>query len=172
MSADQQADLDVILPETATVAVGAIKCRVRRIRTRELFMLARILTNGAGRSLQYIDFTDDGAREQVIAALVMAVPEAPDEVLDLVKVLLHPADPVTEQEMAALQAELDNPDPDLLLDVIEVVADQEKDTISLLVGKVTRLLEKVAPGSSPPAKTAPTRTPKIGKNTRGVARST
>jgi hypothetical protein len=172
MTADQQSDLDVILPDTATVAVGSTKCRVKRVRTRELFMLARILTNGAGRSIQHIDFKGDEAREQVIAALVMAVPEAPDEVLDLVKALLHPADPISKEEMAGLQAELDNPDPDVIIDVIEVVADQERDTIGLLVGKVTKLLEKIGKGSSQPAKRGSTRTRGTGSSTRGAAPST
>jgi hypothetical protein len=181
-------DLDLILPDTAVIAVGSVKCRVKRIRTRELLMLARILTNGAGRSLQHIDFGGDDASDQILAALIMAVPEAPDEVIDLIKVLLHPADPVSKETMAALQADLDNPDPDVILDVIEVIADQEKDTISLLVGKGTRLLEKLTKASSPPAKKASsppakkassppakkasTRTRSTGSSTPGRARST
>lgn len=145
-------DMDVIAPSEALVTVAGVECRVKRIKLRELMLLARVLTAGVGTNLADIKLNEDGAEEQLIALLVMAIPEAGVEVCDLLRAVVEPqfeppADEKAEKEQqrarAAVNAEMRNPDPEVALDILGIVASQEKDSIPLLLGKARTVFGQV-----------------------------
>jgi hypothetical protein len=145
MTADQQSDLDVIAPAEGVVTIVGVPCRVKRVKLLELMLLARIVTAGAGQNLGQFDWSGDEEELQgkVIAVLVMAIPEAGAETVDLLRALVQPHPDATEADKKKVAAELGNPDPAVALDVIGVLAAQEKDTWPLLWGKARVVLSNI-----------------------------
>jgi hypothetical protein len=142
----QPADLAVILPDLHELAIAEVPARVKRIRTREVMLLARVLTAGLGASLTRIDIDEDGFDQQLMGLLLMAVPEAHEELIALIKAIVEPIDPFGQDDKAreqAFRAELDNPGIDVTLDVIGAVLAQERDTIPMLLGKARLLVGQV-----------------------------
>lgn len=137
-------DLRVINPVEQTVTVAGISCRVRRIRMRELLLAARVLTSGVGPNLQTIDWDDDNVDQYVLGLLLMAIPEAYQEVLDLLRALVEPAEGLTDAQRNAFQQEMRNPDTGLGMDVIGIMLAQERETWPVLMGKARQVVGMVS----------------------------
>jgi hypothetical protein len=136
---DQAEDLESLLPQLPDrVEVAGVPCVVNRIRTRELMLLARVLTRGVGANLRMVDFDSDDVDSQIMGLLIVAIPEAGDEILDLIRALVRPEEKLPDKDprAATFHAEMANPDMDTTLDVLAVLVRQEKETFPLLVGKV------------------------------------
>lgn len=133
-------DLDVIAPEGAIVVIADVKCRVRRIRVRELMLAARVLTAGIGESIKDMDLSDEDWQSSLQAAFVMAIPEAHEEFLELLRVLVEPIEPIADDaQEKAFRAEMENPDLSPAIDVVAAVATQEHDTFEQLLGKAKQV---------------------------------
>jgi hypothetical protein len=166
-------DLNVIAPDEETIDIAGIRCRVRRVRLRELMLLARVITAGVGSNLADIDLGEgEEFQSRMMALLVMAVPEAGDELVDLFRALIEPADKLTDAQTRELQRELANPDPTEALGVVEILARQEKDTFPLLMGKARQVFGAVSALYRTGQKADSTKTAGTGRRTRGAARST
>jgi hypothetical protein len=100
------------------------------------------------------------------------VPEAGDELVDLFRALIEPADKLTDAQTRELQRELANPDPTEALGVVEILARQEKDTFPLLMGKARQVFGAVSALYRTGQKADSTKTAGTGRRTRGAARST
>jgi hypothetical protein len=136
---DQAKDLESLLPQLPDrVEVAGVPCVVNRIRTRELMLLARVLTRGVGSNLQMVDFDSDDVESQIMGLLIVAIPEAGDEILDLIRALVRPEEKLSDKDprSATFRAAMANPEMDTTLDVLAVLVRQEKETFPLLVGKV------------------------------------
>lgn len=140
-SADKQADLEALIPEPpGELVVAGVPCVVNRVRTRELMLLARVLTRGIGENMSMVDMEGPDADTQMLGLLIVAIPESGDEVLDLLRVLIQPREPITEKGTRTRFAEeMANPDPDTTLDALAIMVRQEKETFPLLVGKFRML---------------------------------
>lgn len=138
-------DLEKLVPQLPeSVTVAGVLCKVNRVRTRELMLLARILTRGIGENMAMVDFKGDPdeVEAQVLGLLVVAIPEAGDEVLDLLRVIVQPAEKIVdEQQRNAFAREMGNPDVDTMLDALGVMVRQERETFPLLVGKFRVLFD-------------------------------
>ena len=139
------ADLDVILPEAGPLTIGDIECRVSRLKSRELLALLRVMTAGLGGSLRdvmpEIDTDDPSAMQtEIMVLLVLAIPNAVEEFLQFLRVVVSPVD---EKRTADLLKHLDNPDPDVLIEVAAVVVEQEIDDLASLVGKARAALARI-----------------------------
>jgi hypothetical protein len=143
MTASATEEFDVINPPEATLTVAGVTCTVRRVRLRQLMFAIRVLTNGMNESLAQVEFDELGQQEWM-ALLMAAVPNAIDEFIDLINALVQPPDQISKSELEALRRELENPDPELLVDLVPIIVAQEKDTFSALLGKATALLESNA----------------------------
>lgn len=144
MSADIMPDLDPILPSTATVTVGGVRARVNRLRAREVFELGRVLGSAIGQSVGELSFDLDDpaqARGEIIGVVVMAASHAPDEMLAFLRGVVVPVD---DADQGRLRNEFANPDLGELLDIVEVLIDQEAETLVDLVGKARRIADKTA----------------------------
>lgn len=138
---DQAKDLESLIPQLPeSVTVAGVPCVVNRVRTRELMLLARVLTRGIGANMDMVDFDAENADSQMMGLLIVAIPEAGEEVVDLIRALVRPAEKLTDDALRkAFQAEMANPDVDTTMDVLGVLVRQEKETFPLLVGKARTL---------------------------------
>jgi hypothetical protein len=149
-------------PQSVTLASGT-EVRVLRLKTRQLMKLMRILTTGAGTALAEIQFDADTPTDvivpQLIALVAFSIPEAEEETIDFVRSMVEPAnlihDPRSKPEhevnadlLSALDAELNNPELDDLMSIIETVAKVEGPHLASL-GKRLGALFAARPKTTP-----------------------
>jgi hypothetical protein len=177
-------EMDALVPDTgASILIGGVPCTVNRIRTREMLALLRILTRGLGPMIQpMLDQIDWSSTEGTVGHLggmiVIASAEAPDATIEFVRSVVTPEydrdKDLTEQNMAFVQA-VDNPDPVVIIDIIDRVVEQEREDIAALVGKAKAVFAKMTPviqaADTAKAKAKATRSPG-GRGGRGRAAST
>lgn len=90
-------EIDALVAEpTHVVLESGFKVRVERLRTRGLMALLRILTRGAADVLSELRLSPDESTEEftgkMIGALILAIPEAEDEVISFVNRMVIPED--------------------------------------------------------------------------------
>jgi hypothetical protein len=155
-------DIDTLTTETEPLELSTgTKVNVERLKTRQTMSLLKILTRGAGAAMSTLSFGDDTDQsefvQQLIASIVLAIPEAEDETIEFVQRMVSPADLITpdrgkkltvpeseinEAKWTSLIIELDNPELEDLVAIIEVVAKNEAPHL-LALGKRLALLWKV-----------------------------
>jgi hypothetical protein len=143
MTAEKLEDLTAILPENeGIVVVDGIRARVKRLKSREFLSLIRVLTIGLGPNVGQFKFEgdEDEVKGQVLAMFLMAIPEAIDEFGEF---LFKIVEPVDKSEAGQLSKAMQNPDVDVLLDVLTLVATQEVNDFRSLVGKGKAALMKI-----------------------------
>jgi hypothetical protein len=144
MTADAvEEDLTAIIPPETHLVVGGIPCRLIRLRAREVFSLARVLASGVGRSLVEfdIDTSDpDAFKSQLGGILLVALPNASEEILAFVRDICRPVD---DARAGQLRNELINPAAGELFDIVDAMIDAEGDELIGLVGKAGKLMDKV-----------------------------
>lgn len=144
LGGDAVPDIEPILAaSTETFAVNGIPCQVKRIKSREFLALMRVITKGLGGNVARFKFSMDDADEaqaQILALLLMAIPNAIDEFADLLMGMVQAKD---RTQQGAVMAEMQNPDVDVLMDAITVLLEQEKDDMVALVGKARASLTKI-----------------------------
>ena len=132
---EKKPDLEVILPEPGKVTIDGVECTVRHLKAREFFMLMRVLTQGVGPNLMQIRFqgkTDEDMAGMVTGILLMAIPEALDDFMDLVQHLVEPVDVANRSKV---KAALENPEIEELLPIVDALILNEKDNFAALLGK-------------------------------------
>lgn len=151
-------DLDAILSDPTTLTVVGIPVTVRRLATREIMAGIRILVNEMGAGITELDLKtlmakpdeDDEealakleqAKASLMGFLLVATPNAADEILKLLASLVEIKNPDQNPTLAkTLKQIMENPPPSVALDVVGVVFAQERDDFTALVGKARPLLE-------------------------------
>ena len=143
MTAEAKPDLEVILPVGGIVEVAGIEARVRRLKSREFLALIRVVTTGMGPAIGKISLTPDdpeALQGELIGLFLVAVPNAIDEFAEF---LMSIVEAVKPSEQALLLKEMVNPDADVLLDILTVLAEQEKDDLSMLAGKARAAIARI-----------------------------
>lgn len=142
---EKPADLEAILPSEFRVVIDGMPCKVRRLKTREFLALVQVLTSGLGPALGNVklDFSDDEAIARDLSALMLlAIPNAVDE---FVFFLTSVVEPVKDSDRGKIATYLqDNPDIDVMLEIFEGIAVQEKDDLVVLAGKAQAMWSRVA----------------------------
>jgi hypothetical protein len=138
-SSDTVTDLDAIFPDPTQLEVLGIPATVRRLQTREIMTGIRILVDQLGTNITHIDLDKgfDEQRDVILGMVLVALPDAMDEVLKLLASLVEAKDP---KDATTLEAIMYNPPPAVTIDVIGVVFEQERTDFAALVGKVRPLL--------------------------------
>lgn len=139
---NETVDLEAILPNEGKLDVEGIDCIVRRLKSREFLQLVRVLTTGLGPSISQINLAGDQEelQGQLIGMILMAIPEAADEFGDFVFSIVEPVNRADKNE---LREKLQNPELDVLIDVLTIVVVQEAPDFQSLVGKVKAALKLV-----------------------------
>jgi hypothetical protein len=155
-----QSDAETLLREPPDDVIllndGKIRARVVRIRTRELLKLMKVITHGAGNALGSVVQAMQGAEtddfaNQLIALLVVAIPDAEDETIELLQALAIPEgitpNPTKAQalENATLATELllhlQNPPIEDTIAIITQVIENEAGDIQALGKQLATTLE-------------------------------
>lgn len=156
-------DVKILSPEPDVVELSSGSVvRVKPIKTRETFALVRILTRGAGSVLTDFEFDRENPevfQRQIITLLVMAIPEAEDEAIEFVQLMVEPTDPSwvarpktkeqrknNEALLTDLYEELENPEVDDLVSIIVAIVTNEAEHLLALGKRLVPLSEKL--GSS------------------------
>ena len=132
---EKKPDLDAIVPAEGVVEIEGVKYKVKRLRLLELASLMRVVSVGAGPALAQLQDAFDGDEDmtsQVMAVLVVSLPNAIGEFVEFLNVVLVSEDGKSPEGLV-------NPDLDVLLDVVGIIVEQEKDDLPALVGKAKRL---------------------------------
>jgi hypothetical protein len=135
-------DLEPIVPDRALVDVEGIRCRVGRLRAREVLSLARVVAAiGTGVVDLDLDLADEEkAKAQVAGMLMVALPYAQEETFQFFRDVVKAVNPDDQARLAML---MQNPDPLALLDVLERIVDAEGAGLLELVGKARTLGSKL-----------------------------
>lgn len=153
----EAADTEVkVIPEGPVELSDGTSVVVNRLKTRETMKLLKILTRGASYALQQLamDTDKDDFAESLLLSMAFAIPEASDETIEFVRVMVRPADLIerpkskAEKEInAELEAHLDdlldNPEIEDLMDIVTRVIQVESPHIEAL-GKRLGLLLKTS----------------------------
>lgn len=136
-------DIDVILlPTPETLEIDGIPAKVNRLKSREFLTLIRVMTKGLGPGIRDVRFT--GSEEemgvQMTALLILAIPSAIDEFGQFLLSVVDAKDP---SDRGRLHDAMVNPDIEVLLNVITILVEQEKDDFASLVGKARAALAKI-----------------------------
>ncbi len=127
------------------VTIEGHECEIRRIRTREVFTVMKILT-AANQTGQIISSALDGEDEEelgqeLMAGLIVAIPYAEDEFIGLLSRLVeHPADP---EAAVIVLAELENPSLETTMLIVQAIVEQEAGEL-LRLGKQARSWWEIA----------------------------
>lgn len=139
-------DADAILPPPARLEIDGIPVEIRRLKARELLALMQVVTFGLGPEVANMRF-DAGATQEEVAGkilgmLIAAVPNAGDYFLSFVRLITDPADG-DDKTRAALQRSLENPEIEVVLDVLETMVLQEQEDLESLVGRVKAMFRRI-----------------------------
>ncbi|QOP66165.1 tail assembly chaperone [Arthrobacter phage DanielleIgnace] len=138
-------DLEAILPETQELIVGGVPVEVNRLKLRGFLALMNIVTTGVGQNLGTIDFSGDQEEltGNMMALLVMAVPNAVDETVDFVRVVVSPKAKNDKLAQKQLNEALQDPELDEFMDVLAAVIEQEAPEFQALLGKGKAHLQRI-----------------------------
>jgi hypothetical protein len=129
------------------------------LKLRQFLRLLRIVTRGAADSLENItfDFEDSQAFMQTFLGLVIfSIPEAENEAVDFIQSMVKPkgltGDPKKDiPKFEALHNELDNPELEDVITIIELIFKRESEDLRALgkrLGSMMKVAEKMGATSS------------------------
>lgn len=136
-------EIDRIDPNGSPITlVSGTEVEIRPLRMREFFKLLRIVTRGgaeilANMRLSLSAMDEDEFVTQFLAVLLFAVPEAEAETEDFLRAMVKPAGLTGNKKkddalQDALEAELDNPEIEDALTIIEAVVRAEAGDLQAL----------------------------------------
>jgi hypothetical protein len=151
-------DIEVILPESDLVELSTgFQVRILPLKSRQFFKLLRIITHGAGGLLMNLNFSSGDSPEQFGAKLVAlvgyAIPDAEDEVIEFLLSITEPdgmksgrnlnkQDREKNRELAEeLVEELDNPELEDLITIIEAIVSREAQDLQALGKRLMSMME-------------------------------
>lgn len=132
-------DIDTLASEPTPLTLeSGFEIQIERLKMRQLMALLKILTRGAAEVLASLSFSAETSEEDftgsLIAATILAIPEAEDETVEFIQRMVKPAGireggRLTKADIQKnveleqqLREELDNPElTDLLTIVSEII---------------------------------------------------
>lgn len=154
-----ETDTDILLANPTEISLASgFPVKVLRLKTRALLALLRILLRGTGDALfsGKLDPNDDGFQQQLMFAVMFSIPEGPDETLAFLRAMVEPAQLRTEgritkgdeawneEQWDKLDAELEDPELDDLIDIVVVIVQNEAPHIQALGKKLTGLVKTMS----------------------------
>jgi hypothetical protein len=149
-------DTDAILAEPTKITLSSGReVVIQRIKTVQMIRLLRVLTKGVGDAIMDLDFQSDDAEalgKNIGMLALLSIPEAEGETIDFISSLVEPADlirnPKTKADKEQNQEilteffyEMQNPELDDLITIMEIVVKNEAPTALALGKRVAALLQ-------------------------------
>lgn len=147
-------------PEQVKLTTGTV-VQLEALRARQFFKFLRILTHGAlpnlrdANFLNLTDLDDQAFMMRLMSLVVLSIPDAEDETIEFVRAMCRPvglierrglnkADTERNNELwTRLYTELDNPELDDLITLVEAIVRREAEDIKAL-GKRLRQMFNLA----------------------------
>ena len=132
--------------EPVTLADGT-RVRVKPLRLREFLAMLKIVTRGAAMAMGSVrlDTNDEDFAQSLISLFLFAIPEAEDEAVDFIRLMVEPVGPFAEGEREAADAKifeyLNNPELEDLVTVVEAVVQREGKDLRALGKRLGKMLE-------------------------------
>jgi hypothetical protein len=141
------AELDALNPQTTVVKLeSGFPVELERLKARQFFKLLRIVTSGAfSHNLSgFGDLSQAEFMSRFVTLVLLSIPEAEDETIEFVKSMCKPEGLIerrnlnkqdqgrNEELWAQFDENLDNPELDDLVTIIEAVVKQEAEDIQAL----------------------------------------
>jgi hypothetical protein len=166
------------IPETARLRSG-MTVQLESLKARQFFKLLRIVTHGALPGLRdsgIFDLEDVDTDEfmgRLLSVVVMSIPDAEDETIEFIRSMCYPVGLIERRGLnkqdverntmlwEALDAELENPELDDIVTIIEAIVKRESADIQALgkrLASMFKLAEKtgqVSVSPSPKTSTSP-----------------
>lgn len=122
------------------------------MRTRSLLRLLKILTRGVFWAIPQLMKADkDTVVEEVLGALIIAIPEAEDATIEFVKSVVTIPGSAAAKDRAALDLHLDDPPLDDLMAIMEQVISYEAEDLTALGNRLTGMLRIAEKANQVPA---------------------
>lgn len=154
-------DPELSAPEGPIELTNGLLVDVNRLKTRETMKLLKILTTGAGYALSQLSLGADSEdfAEALVLSMALAIPEASEQTIDFIKVMVTPTDLVPkpkskpEKEVNAaleeqLEDALDNPELEDLIAIVTRIVQVEAPHIQALGKHLSLLLKAYRPEQS------------------------
>lgn len=169
-------ELDALTPrlEQVTLSSGAVTV-IQDLKTRQFLKLLRIFTHGALRELSIFQLGSDADKDEfgakLLSLVLMSVPDAEDEAIEFVQSMCKPYGLIEgralnkqDKERNAelwrqLDSELENPELDDLITIVEAIVRREAADIQALGKRLAAMLnlaKKTGQLSNSPHPTSPT----------------
>jgi len=163
MSADPSptydtSDIDRLDPVAGRVTLlSGTEVALVPLKTRQFFKLLRIITHGGAGMIPQMRFSsemeDSELAGQLIGLVIFAIPDAEDETLDFVKSMCLPVGYPSgdkkqdEASLRSLYLELDNPEIEDLVIVIEEVLKRESGDLKSLGNRIAAMIKGASAGN-------------------------
>lgn len=152
-------DIESLDPRSTPIKLASgSSILVERLRMRQLFKLLRIVSHGAGQALlsTRLNLAEDTQEElaiKLMSLLMLSVPDAEEETIDFIRSVTKPyglaeGRSLSKQDrerndilLRTLFDELDNPEPDDFLSIIEVVVKNEIEDVQALGKRLAATLK-------------------------------
>src|SRR5712692_148081 len=166
-------EMSAILPEDERVKLSSgTFVLLEPLKMRQFFRLMRIVTHGAGPAISRMNIDVNSSVEQFttqLATLILfSIPDAEQETIDFLMSMVKPDGLIENRALNKLdkernlelienlRAELDNPEPEDFVTLIEVIVKREAEDLQALgkrVAAMFRMAQKVgeAPDLTSPA---------------------
>lgn len=137
-------ELEALLPELEDLKLSSgLVIKLKPLKARQFFRLLRIVTRGGAQILNQLRWTQldssDQFAAQFVAVIVFAIPEAEQETLDFIQSMIEL--PEDENERFLLLRELDDPELEDTINIIEQIILREKDDLASLGKKMRKWLD-------------------------------
>jgi hypothetical protein len=153
-----KSDVEVLVDEGDLVELSSgTKVILQPLKSRQFFKLLRIITHGAGSMLLNVRFSGDDTPEEFSAKLLalvgFAIPDAEDEVIDFLFAMIKPVGLKEGRKLSAsdradnkqleedLAVELDNPELEDLITLVEAIVKRESSDLQALGKRVMAMFD-------------------------------
>jgi hypothetical protein len=142
-------DVQRLLPDPSApveLANGS-KVRIKSLKLREFLAMLKIVTRGAAMAMGSVrlDTNDEDFAQSLISLFLFAIPEAEEEAVDFIRLMVEPVGPFADGEREAAEAklfeDLDNPELEDIVTIVEGVIQREGKDLRALGKRLSAMLE-------------------------------
>lgn len=144
-SADIADEAETILPESdgSVELLDGFRVTVNRLRLREFLALMKVVTRGASPLMASIqlDSAEDTTTfaKNFLGLLMFAIPEAEDEIIDFVRMIVVPQAGSNPDTLLAIDVAMANPDLEDVVIILEKLVEQEASSVQSLGKRLASL---------------------------------